>query len=111
MVDAGSTDGTLDLSHARRTLMCFRPRRRWDWLDQSLLDMYGSGHWTLTVETGELFVYPHYEELELPLFCKYLNYVGSQAVPCVSIDMYAASPISRRGASSRRTAAGYMPLL
>jgi hypothetical protein len=31
--------------------------------------------------------------LELPLFCRYLDYVGAQAVPCVSLDMYAASPV------------------
>jgi hypothetical protein len=94
MVDAGSTDGTLDLLARAPDAHVFSAAGDdgIGWIN-SLLDMYGSGHWTLTAEPGELFVYPHYEELELPLFCKYLNYVGSQAVPCVSIDMYAASPI------------------
>ena len=94
MVDAGSTDGTLDLLARAPDAHVFSAAGDdgIGWIN-SLLDMYGSDHWTLTIETGELFVYPHYEELELPLFCKYLNYVGSQAVSCVSLDMYAASPI------------------
>ena len=60
----------------------------------ALLDAYGAGHWSLTVDADELFIYPHYEELELPLFCRYLSHVGSQAVACLSLDMYATSPIS-----------------
>src|SRR5262249_45936956 len=27
----------------------------------ALLDQYGSGHWTLTIDADELLIYPHYE--------------------------------------------------
>lgn len=94
VADGGSTDGTLDLLARTPDAHVFSAAGDdgIGWIN-SLLDTYGSGHWTLTIGAGELFVYPHYEEMELPLFCKYLNHVGSQAVPCVSLDMYAATPI------------------
>ena len=94
IVDGGSTDGTLDYLAAAPDVHAFSASGGDSMaLVNSLLDTFGAGHWTLTVEADEMFIYPHYEQLELPLFCKYLDYVGSQAVPCVSIDMYAASPI------------------
>ena len=95
VVDSGSTDGTLDYLAAAPDVHAFSAGgdgEGIDWLN-ALLDVFGVGHWSLTVDADELFIYPHYEQLELPLFCRYLNRVGSQAVLCVSLDMYAASPI------------------
>ena len=95
VADCGSTDGTLDRLSAAPDVHVFSATGddSLAWLN-TLLDVYGAGHWTLTVDTSEMFIYPHYEELELPLFCRYLNHVGAQAVPCLSLDMYAASPIA-----------------
>ena len=95
VVDSGSTDGTLDILATAPDVYAFSAAGD-DGMGSinALLDTYGSGHWALTVDADELFIYPHYEQLELPLFCRYLDYVGAQAVPCVSLDMYAASPIS-----------------
>ncbi len=95
VVDSGSTDGTLDYLAAAPDVHAFSAAgdgEGIDWLN-ALLDVFGVGHWSLTVDADELFIYPHYEQLELPLFCRYLNRVGAQAVLCVSLDMYAASPI------------------
>jgi glycosyltransferase involved in cell wall biosynthesis len=94
VVDNGSTDGTLEYLTAAPDVHVFSAAGDdgIGWLN-ALLDMFGSGHWTLTVDADELFIYPHYEQLELPLLCRYLDYVKSQAVACVSLDMYAASPI------------------
>ena len=94
VVDSGSTDGTLDFLAAAPDVHAFSASGddRMAWIN-ALLDAFGAGHWALTVDPDELFIYPHYEQLELPLFCRYLNHVGAQAVPCVSLDMYAASPI------------------
>jgi hypothetical protein len=95
VVDSGSTDGTLDYLAAAPDVHAFSATGDGDGIGRlnALLDAFGSRHWALTVDADELFIYPHYEQLELPLLCRYLNYVGSQAVPCVSLDMYAASPI------------------
>ena len=95
VADCGSTDGTLDRLSAAPDVHGFSATGddSLAWLN-TLLNTYGAGHWTLTVDTSEMFIYPNYEELELPLFCRYLNHVGAQAVPCVSLDMYAASPLA-----------------
>ena len=95
VADCGSTDGTLDRLSAAPDVHVFAATGDDSlvWLN-TLLNTYGAGHWTLTLDTSEMFIYPHYEELELPLLCRYLNHVGSQALPCVSLDMYAASPLA-----------------
>jgi hypothetical protein len=95
VVDVGSTDGTLDHLAAAPDVHAFSGRGEGDGIDwlNVLLDEFGEGRWSLTVDVDELFIYPHYEQMELPLFCRYLNHVGSEAVLCVSLDMYAASPI------------------
>ena len=94
IVDSGSTDGTLDYLAAASDVHAFSNSGDAGMASiNALLDAFGAGHWTLTVDADEMFIYPHYEQLELPLFCRYLDYVGSQAVPCVSLDMYAASPV------------------
>jgi hypothetical protein len=94
IADSGSTDGTLEALVAAPDVHAFSAAGD-DGIGSinALLDIFGVGNWTLTVDAGELFIYPHYEELELPLFCRFLNHVGSQAVSCVSLDMYAANPI------------------
>jgi hypothetical protein len=95
IIDLGSTDGTFDLLRTAPDVHVFTTTGDADiaYLN-ALLDAYGAGHWSLTVDADELFIYPHYEEIELPLFCRYLGHVGSQAVACLSLDMYATSPIS-----------------
>jgi hypothetical protein len=111
VADGGSTDGTLDQLTAAPDVHVFAATGD-DGLAglNTLLNAYGPGHWTLTVDVSELFVYPHYEELELPLFCRYLNHVGSQAMACVSLDMYAASPLGdavHRPGTPLRSTCGY----
>jgi glycosyltransferase involved in cell wall biosynthesis len=95
IIDLGSTDGTLDLLRAAPDVHAFTTTGDANvaYLN-ALLDAYGAGHWSLTVDADELFIYPHCEEIELPLFCRYLGHVGAQAVACLSLDMYATSPIS-----------------
>jgi hypothetical protein len=95
VADCGSTDGTLDRLSAAPDVHVFSATGDDSlvWLN-TMLNTYGAGHWTLTLDTSEMFIYPHYEELELPMFCRYLNHVGAQALPCLSLDMYAASPLA-----------------
>jgi len=95
VADCGSTDGTLDRLSTAPDVHVFEATGddSLPWLN-TLLNTYGAGHWTLTLDTSEMLVYPHYEELELPLFCRYLNHVGAQALPCVALDMYAACPLA-----------------
>ena len=99
ILDSGSTDGTLEFLATAADVHIFSvpadPVGGGDGMApiNALLDRYGVGFWTLTVGAGELFIYPHYEQLELPLFCRYLDYVGAQAVGCLLLDMYSADPV------------------
>jgi hypothetical protein len=94
VADSGSTDGTLDQLTAASDVHVFKAAGddSLAWLN-ALLNAYGAGHWAVTTDISELLVYPHYEELELPLFCRFLDHIGAQALACVSLDMYAASPL------------------
>jgi len=95
VVDSGSTDGTLDALAAAPDVHAFSTEGD-DGISSvnTLLGTFGTGHWTLTIDPGELIVYPHFEEVGLPLLCRYLTHVRAQALPCVSLDMCAASPLS-----------------
>ena len=34
----------------------------------ALLDNFGAGHWTLTIDADEQLIYPQYEQIPLPVF-------------------------------------------
>ncbi len=61
----------------------------------SLSNLFGDGHWCLTVDADELFVYPHYETVGLRKFCEFLDSKDLEAVAAPMIDMYSAEPIAR----------------
>jgi hypothetical protein len=102
IADCGSQDGTLEILATAPDVHVFADADGGMDTLHTLLDTYSSGHWAVIVDADELLIYPHHEKLELPLFCRYLDHVGAQAMACTSVDMYAASPIGdavhRRGA-------------
>ena len=61
----------------------------------ALANVFGDGHWCLTVDADELFVYPHCDSVGLQAFCDYLEGSKSEAVAAAMIDMYAAGPVAR----------------
>lgn len=63
-----------------------------DWLN-SLLDVYGDGHWILLVDADELFIYPHSEDRHLSKLCEWLNAGHYEAVYALMLDMYSALPL------------------
>jgi glycosyltransferase involved in cell wall biosynthesis len=100
VLDNGSTDGTLDLLANEPDVHIFATAESYaashwgvTWTN-ILLDEFGAGHWTLTIDADEQFIYPHYEELEIALLCRYLDHAGAQALPCLLLDMYSDRPVA-----------------
>lgn len=58
-----------------------------------LLNAFGNGYWTLTIDADEQFIFPHFERIALPQFCDFLDSIGVEAVPCLLLDMYPAVTI------------------
>jgi len=61
----------------------------------ALRSVYGEGHWCLSLDADEMFVYPHCEDIPLGEFCRYLDNAGASAVVALVVDMYGEGPILR----------------
>ena len=57
------------------------------WLN-SLLGVYGTGHWIVYADADELLVYPHYEHHKLPELCDWMDQHGYQGIYSLMLDMY-----------------------
>lgn len=99
IVDNASDDGTADLLRDAPDVSLFftdepysQSRCGLNWLNE-LLATYAVGHWTLTVDADELFVYPLCETLTLREFAAYLDRRHEQAVLTFLLDMYGSQAI------------------
>lgn len=100
IVDNGSTDGTLDLLTKEPNVHIFTTTESYAdshfgvfWMN-AMLDAFGDGHWTLTIDADEQLIYPNYEEMKLPQFCAHLDHVKAQALFCIMLDMYSTRPVA-----------------
>jgi len=94
VLDNGSTDGTLDLLAGETDVHVFTTTDSYAasacgilWTN-ALLDAFGDGHWTLTIDADEQLIYPHFEEIDVGMLCRYLDFAGAQALVCLLLDMY-----------------------
>lgn len=101
IVDNGSTDESPEILAAASDVTAFSTTgsykgsaagRQWT---EELADHYGDGHWCLTLDVDELFVYPYAEHASLSEFCDALDREGAEAVLCVFLDMYSDKPLSQ----------------
>jgi len=92
--DNNSNDGTREYlltqldCHVFHTPNSYNEARsgiRWT---KALLDLYGTGHWALTLDADEILVYPHSETVSLPQFCTFLEKEGSETFFTFLLDMY-----------------------
>ncbi len=100
VVDNQSNDGTADFLAAQPDVHLYSAAGSYaesrfgiDWL-HPLLDEFGNGHWILTIDADELFVYPHCERVGLPSFCQFLDSVGHDSVFAILLDMYSDRSIA-----------------
>ncbi|RUV93446.1 glycosyltransferase family 2 protein [Mesorhizobium sp. M1A.F.Ca.IN.022.07.1.1] len=100
-LDNGSTDGTRELVLEQPDSHCFHtegshfaenitPPR---WIN-TLMRVFGSGHWCLSVDADELLVYPDLERVSLRRLFNYLESTGAEAVIGSMIDMYPDGPLA-----------------
>jgi hypothetical protein len=99
IVDNASTDGTTDMLLSEPDVHVFVTRQRYSksgqgraWIN-GLLQSHASGHWTLTVDADELFVYPSCEAVDLSRVADYLDRRGEDAILTFLLDMYSEKPI------------------
>jgi glycosyltransferase involved in cell wall biosynthesis len=99
VVDNGSTDGSTDVLLAEPDVHVFFTGERYSqsrqgvrWLN-ALLDAYGTGRWTVTVDVDELLVYPWCEDVGLPDLAAWLTRREEDALLTFLLDMYAAAPL------------------
>lgn len=99
-IDNGSTDGTVEFLMGQRDCHCFHSDGnffadnveppRWT---NALRNVFGDGHWSLSLDADEMFVYPHCETVSLRRFCQYLDESGADALTSLVIDMYGEGAI------------------
>lgn len=63
------------------------------WLNY-LLFKYGRGHWCLTCDPDEFFVYPHMESRDLKDLTDYLSSLKEDAMFALMVDMYSKNPVA-----------------
>ena len=101
IVDNGSTDGTADVLRSEPDVHYFHTVESYaasgagrTWTTE-LANQYGMGHWCLTVDADELFVFPGIEALSCRDLIAYLEDGKYEAVFGVFLDMYYPGALSK----------------
>ena len=98
-VDNGSTDGGPELLAGENDVSLWstpasykRSRFGTDWLNW-LKFRYGNGHWTLTLDPDEFFIYPFCDTRPIQALCDWLDQSGIRSLGTMLIDMYPRGPL------------------
>lgn len=110
ILDNGSDDGTREFALSQPDCHCFNTigshfaLNIWppNWVN-ALMTAHGTGHWCLSVDGDELFVYPHYEDVPINRLCAYLDKLGNDALAASMIDMYGEGAIAQTRYSRDKT--------
>ncbi|MFM7333577.1 MAG: glycosyltransferase family 2 protein [Tabrizicola sp.] len=101
MVDNSSTDGSeafladqTDVSLWRTDASYKASRFGMDWLTWLML-RHGSGHWCLTLDADELFIYPYWQTRPLSALTGWLATQGRDSFGALTVDMYPEGPVSQ----------------
>lgn len=99
-MDNGSNDDTVALLQDQPDVSLWQANASYrasrfglDWLT-ALLWRYGHGHWTLTVDADELFIYPHWEDKPLPQLTNWLARQGHEKMGAVMLELYPKGSIA-----------------
>ena len=91
-LDNGSTDGTVEAFKRYKNVTVLRTEAPFKTLELSmrpyLIERFGKGRWTLTVDIDEFFDYPYSDVLALNSLLGYLNSKSYTAVTAHLLDMF-----------------------
>jgi len=94
LVDNGSSDGTVGYLAAQPDVSLWHTNASYrgarfgmDWLNW-LLSKYGHGHWTLTVDPDEFFIYPFCDTRSLRALTDWLDASSVKSFGAMLLDMY-----------------------
>jgi len=93
-IDDHSTDGTTDFllsqpdTHVFNARTSYREANSGTAWQNELLDLYGTGHWTIVADADELLAYRDHETVKLPEFCAKLDREGSDMLYAFLLDLY-----------------------
>jgi len=99
IVENDSSDGTRDYLAAQPDVSLWTTQASYklsrfgvDWLTH-LQRRYAQGHWCLTVDADEIFVYPHHDTRPLPALVQWLDQHDRQSFGALMLDMYPKGPL------------------
>ncbi len=101
VIDNDSDDGSRELLESAPDVHLFVTSDSYagsgcggNWIN-AVLSAHAEGHWVVTSDADELLIYPHYETVDLPSFCRFLDGDGARAVFCLMLDMYSDRPLAQ----------------
>ena len=101
IVDNGSDDGSADYLARQPDVSLWRTGASYkaarfgaDWMNY-LLRRYGTGHWTLTVDPDEFFVYPFCDTRPIDALTDWLDIYDARSFPAMLLDMYPKGPVGQ----------------
>lgn len=100
-LDNGSTDGTVEALKGHDDVTVLRTEVPYKYynvaMKRYLIERFGRGRWTLSLDMDELFDYPYSDVVSLKALLRYLNDNSYTAVVCYMLDLFSAEPLSREG--------------
>jgi len=102
IVDNASTDGSAEYLRKQPDVSLWQTQHSYrqsrfgmDWLTL-LQARYAHGHWCLTLDADEVFIYPHWQTRNLPALTDWLDQNRHASFGAMMLDMYPKGPLNQQ---------------